>query len=125
MGAGAEPVDAAGLLTESEISVGPWTIAASGAAGGVADAVTASLARKLLIPVEQAGWEWAGVQDASRRKLVGQAAHAARQMVAGEKGSQGWPLSGGAIAAIAFVLLVFLAACLLLRGPIGLFPFGD
>jgi len=34
MGAGAEPVDTAGLLAESEIIVGPWTMAIPGAAGG-------------------------------------------------------------------------------------------
>jgi hypothetical protein len=123
MGAGAEPADAAGLLAESEIIVGPWTIAASGAAGGAAGAIAASPARKLLIPVEQEGWEWAGVEDTSRRKLAEQAVGAIRRMVAGEKAKRSWPLSGGVTVVI--VILVLLAACFLLRGMALLFPFVD
>jgi Domain of unknown function (DUF5671)/Domain of unknown function (DUF3842) len=116
MGAGVELADTAGLLAESEIIVGPWTIAAS--AAKVADAVAASPARRLLIPVEQEGWTWAGVQDASRKKLVGQAADAVRRMVAGERGRQDWPLSNGVTVIIAFVLLLLLAACFFLLGPV-------
>jgi len=122
MGADVEPSGAASLLAESEIIVGPWTIAASGAK--VADAVAASPAHKLLIPVEQPGWEWAGIPDASWRKLVAPTAHSVRQMVAAEKGKQGWLLGSGLTAAIVLALLL-LAACFFLVTGIRLFPFFD
>ena len=78
----------------------------------------------VLIPVEQEGWTWAGVQDASQEKLVGQAADAVRQMLAGEKGRQGWPLSSGVTAVVAFALLL-LTACFFLVAGVRLFPFFD
>jgi len=118
MGAGAEPVDTAGLLAQSEIIVGPWTIAIPGAAGSAASAIAASTARKLLIPVEQEGWEWAGVEDTSRKKLTGQAVGAVRRMVAGEKAKRGWPLSIGVTVAVVILVLLFL--CFVLPSLVGL-----
>ncbi|MBX0330952.1 hypothetical protein K2Z83_25165 [Oscillochloris sp. ZM17-4] len=55
---------------------------AAGAA--VAQAVGASPARKLLIPVPAEGWDWAGVEPQSDDAIIGQIVRAVRQVLGGE-----------------------------------------
>ncbi|MBI3741336.1 MAG: DUF3842 family protein [Chloroflexi bacterium] len=73
-------------LNTAQVIVGAWTIAvASGTVTSeIARAVIASSARKLLIPMPSAGWEWAGISAWNLDAFAKQAARAVKQMLAGE-----------------------------------------
>jgi hypothetical protein len=109
-------------LAGAEFIVGPWTIAVAGGAGGqvtpeVANAVIASPARKLLVPIQTEGWEWAGVDRWGTDALVHQTVRAVKQLAEGEAVSAIRPMSAGAIIGIVvgvLVLLILLAIPVLL-----------
>jgi hypothetical protein len=114
MGAGAALPDVPALLAQSDLIVGPWTIAVAGAAGGAvtasfASAVTASPAHKLLVPLAQEGWEWVGVDPVKTKGVVRKAVRAVRQLASGEGVQPAQRLDAGAIAAIVVGALVMLA----------------
>ncbi len=100
-------------LNAAQVIVGPWTIAvASGAVTSeIARAVAASSARKLLIPMPSAGWEWAGVGAWNPDALAKQAARALKQMLAGEAVK---PANPGATVALIIAGIIGLCIFLLI-----------
>jgi hypothetical protein len=114
LGTDADQVDADSLLATSDLIVGPWTIAVAGAAGGairplIARAVAASQARKLLVPVSEEGWDWAGIDRPRTRDITRDAIKAVNQIGAGQEVKLTRRLGAGAVAGIvvgAFFMLV-------------------
>ncbi len=113
MGPGSEPAGLPGRLAESDLIVGPWSMAMEGGGGGavtaeVAQAVHQSPARKLLIPVREEGWVMAGVRSLETKDLVRQAVRSIAQAAAGSPVKAGRKLSKGAIVAIVVAVVIFL-----------------
>ena len=107
------PPDLPAVLGDSEVIVGPWSMAVPGAAEGVVDAqvahaVAASPARKLLIPEQVEGWNWIGVGPLTSKDIVQQTVRAVKQIAAGEEVQPVRALSTGAIVAIVIGALVLL-----------------
>jgi len=108
-------------LTKAGLIVGPWAITVPGGGEGtvtadIAHAVATSSARKLLVPVQVEGWDWAGVDRWKADDLLRQTVHAIKQIAAGETVKVLRPLGAGAIIAIiigVFFLLILLAIPLL------------
>ena len=100
-------------LSVANIIVGPWTIAVTGGSGGivsaeVANAIYNSPARKLLVPTQTEGWDWAGVDNRNFEALVQQTVHAFRQIVEGEEVKAAKPLGFGASVGIFLGILLLL-----------------
>ena len=97
-------------LAEAGLIVGPWNIAFPGGmvASAIAEAVAASPARKLLVPVWVEGWEWAGVDRWNAEAIVQQTLRAVKQIVQGEAVRPIRPLSAGAIIGIMVGVLFLL-----------------
>ncbi len=110
-------------LAQAGLIVAPWTVflpQASTTPGHPAlpHALAESPARKLLVPMPHAGWDWAGAQPKDRAALVKQTAHAIQQIIEGEEvkvrkplGCSGWLaiLVGiGILLSVASALLEFL-----------------
>lgn len=108
-------------LTEAGLIIGPWVITMPGGGDGavsadIAHAVATSSARKLLVPREVDGWDWAGVERWKADDLLRQTVHAVKQIAAGEMVKVLRPLGAGTIIAIiigVFFLLILLAIPLL------------
>jgi hypothetical protein len=116
--AGADPAGLFAALREADIVVGPWTAVLAGQAGSmgvtVAQALAASPARKVLVPISGDGWLWAGVHE-HLPALLEQAADAVAQIATGGQAAGPARLGvGGIIAVIAagLALLPFLMAVL-------------
>jgi len=82
------------ILAEAEVIVGPWHMAVAGAAEGqvsesVAHDITNSPARKVLIPVRDAGWEWTGVDRWKSDSVVKEAASTVKQIAVGQEVKSG------------------------------------
>jgi hypothetical protein len=112
LGTSMDATDMPAVLSESSVIIGPWVISVPGAADGTVDAeiaraVNDSPARKLLIPVQRAGWEWVGVDSLDTKDIIRQAVEAMKQIATGEHVKQG-RLSAGAIIGIVFGVLVML-----------------
>jgi hypothetical protein len=78
------------ILAEAEVIVGPWYMAVAGAAGGqvseaIAHGIAGSPARKVLIPVRDAGWEWTGVERWKSDNVVKEATTAVKQLASGRE----------------------------------------
>jgi hypothetical protein len=109
-------------LKEAGLIIGPWSIAVDGGAGGivqpdVARAVVASPARKILIPTQMAGWDWAGVDHWNEETLVQQTVQAVRQWVDGDEIKAVRPMGIGSIIGIivgVLILLILVAIPLLI-----------
>lgn len=119
LGTNPEPANVAAVMAESDVIVGPWTIAVASAAGGtvstkIAQAVAASPAHKLLIPLHKDGWDWVGAGDLSSKTIVRQTVQAVRQIAIGEKPKRARLLSAGLTIAIIVVILFVL---LIVLGP--------
>ena len=101
-------------LNTAGLIVGPWPIAVDGGIGGkvsseIARAVVTSPARKILIPTQIDGWDWAGVDRWSTETLVQQTVRAVRQWVNGEEVKAVRPMGvGGIIGTIIGVLLLLI-----------------
>ncbi|MFQ5854247.1 MAG: DUF5671 domain-containing protein [Anaerolineae bacterium] len=113
MGTDADHDAIAARLAGAELIAGPWVIAVAGGAGGavtaeIAEAVAASPARKLLVPVWAEGWEWAGVDRWNAEAIVRQTVGAVKQMVEGEEVKPARPPGAGAIIAIIIGVLFLL-----------------
>lgn len=116
-GAGEGQDAAIAQLTEAGLIVGPWAIAVPGGGEGavtadIAHAVATSSARKLLVPVQVEGWDWAGVERWKADDLLRQTVHAIKQIAAGEMVKVLRPMGAGTIIAIiigVFFLLILLA----------------
>ena len=108
-------------LTEAGLIVGPWVITVPGGGEGavtadIAHAVATSSARKLLVPVQVEGWDWAGVERWKADDLLRQTVQAVKQIAAGEMVKVLRPMGAGTIIAIVigvFFLLILLAIPLL------------
>ena len=108
-------------LAKAGLIVGPWAITVPGGGEGavtadIAHAVATSSARKLLVPEQVEGWDWAGVESWKADDLLRQTVHAIKQIAAGEMVKVLRPLGVGTIIAIiigVFFLLVLLAIPLL------------
>jgi hypothetical protein len=109
-------------LAEAGLIVGPWVITVPGGGEGavtadIAHAVVTSSARKLLIPVQVEGWDWAGVERWKADDLLRQTVQAVKQIAAGEIVKVLRPMGAGTIIAIVigvFFLLILLAIPLLM-----------
>lgn len=109
-------------LTEAGLIVGPWVITVPGGGEGavtadIAHAVVTSSARKLLVPSQVEGWDWAGVERWKADDLLRQTVQAVKQIAAGEMVKVLRPLGAGTIIAIiigVFFLLILLAIPLLM-----------
>jgi len=117
-GAGPAPTDAHCLLANSDVIIGPWTITGTAGSGGamdatIAQAVSSSSARKLLIPVQAPGWDWLGVEETDLKDIARQAVRAIRQIAEGEHLTQTKRLSAGAIFGIIIGALLMLIGFLL------------
>jgi hypothetical protein len=107
-------------LTSADMIVGPWTMTLAGEAGGlvtpeIANAVINSKAKRLLIPVKAAGWEWAGVDDLQESALLQQTLTAIKQILENEPVKPARPMGAGAIIGIVIgvlFLLTFLTSIL-------------
>jgi hypothetical protein len=113
LGASVDPSGIPAVLAASDLIIGPWTVAVTGAAGGavsaeIAEAVVASPAHKVLIPAQAEGWHWAGLGDLRTKDAIRHAVRAVKQVAAGEEVKVGHGLSAGAIVGIAFGALVLL-----------------
>jgi hypothetical protein len=103
------------ILAEAEVIVGPWNMAVAGAAGGqisqsIAQGITSSPARKVLIPVRDEGWEWTGVERWKSENIVKEATTAVKQMAIGQEVKTSRRSLVTIIAIVLVVLCVLLAA---------------
>jgi hypothetical protein len=90
MGAEISSATVASRLSGANLIVGPWVIAVPGGAGGTvsgeaAQAIAANPARKLLVPTEVEGWEWAGVERWKTEEIVQQTVRAVTQIAWGDE----------------------------------------
>ncbi len=118
MGVSGSADSIANQLAGAGLIVGPWTIAMAGAANGavtaqIAAQVSASPARKLLVPARAEGWEWAGVDRWNAEALVQQTVRAVKQWAEGDEVKAVRPLGAGAIIGI-IIGVVFLLILLAL-----------
>ncbi len=101
-------------LGQAGLIVGPWPIAVAGGAGGtvsaeVARAVVASPARKILIPAQVEGWDWAGVDRLNAESALLHTARAVKQFAEGEEIKPVRPMSvGGIIGTIVGILILLI-----------------
>jgi hypothetical protein len=99
------------VLAQAQIIVGPWSIAIPGGADGtvstdIAAEISTSPARKLLIPVRQGSWEWAGVETWETEAMARKAAHSIKQIATGEEADQTGSLPAWAIVIIVIGVLI-------------------
>jgi len=107
--------DAPAALAGASLIVGPWTTIVPG--NEVAQAVAASPAPKLLLPVRAEGWHWACMSELKAQDTIRQTVRAVKQFAAGEEIKAKRGLSAGAIAGIvvsSMLLLIGLAIPLLI-----------
>ena len=118
MGASTSQDAIAAQLSGVGLIVGPWTMVMAGSP--VASAIAASPARKLFVPVQVEGCEWAGLEHWNAESLVRQTVHAVKQIVEGGQVKTERPMGAGTIAVIVVGVLVLLSC---LAGPLISFMF--
>jgi hypothetical protein len=100
-------------LGQASLIITPWTMAAPDLGVGplFAAVLAASPARKLLLPVSQPGWSWAGLDYSNLEDLTQQAAYASRLIAAGQEVRPRRPMGSGTVFAIVagVIILVLLA----------------
>ena len=100
-------------LDQAGLIIAPWTETVPGLAAGplFAAALSASPARKLLLPVSRPGWDWAGVDNPDPENLLRHAAQAARMIASGQEVRSQRPLGSAAILVIVvgIIILLYLA----------------
>jgi hypothetical protein len=104
-------------IATADVVIGPWDIAvpagevgaAFGVSPGVAAALSASPATKLILPTRGAGWDWAGVDRWDDDAMVEQTVHALKQWAAGEEIRPERPLGVGVVIGIAVGVLILLS----------------
>ena len=107
-------------LASAGLIIGSWQISIAGGmvSEQVAQAVVSSPARKLLIPFNAEGWDWAGVDRWNSEALVNQTMRAVKQILAGEEVKAHRPMSAGSVIGIIigviFLLILLLSAVSLL-----------
>ena len=89
MGAGAAGDTLPAQLDSTGLIVVSWQMVVAEAGGGMAsaglaNAVIASSARKLLVPTQADGWNWAGLEGGNESSMVQQTVRAVRQIIEGE-----------------------------------------
>ncbi len=107
-------------LLGAGLIVAPWTVAVAGGAADrvtaeVARTVVASPARKLMVPIPAAGWDWAGLEHWNAPGLVQQTARAVKQFLDGDAIQARRPMGAGAQAGlvIGIVLVLVLTGLIL------------
>jgi hypothetical protein len=117
------------ILSTARIIVGPWTMATPYVIHGETDmemlaAVSASPARKLLIPKPEPGWDWAGVGTWEMDTAVKQTIFAVKQFMAGQPihGRKGF--SAGMIIGIIIGVFLLLQTLLMVLSFINMVLFG-
>ena len=95
-------LDRAGLI------ISPWTETVPSLAVGplFAAAISASPARKLLLPYSRPGWDWAGFDNPDTESLIQQAAYAARLISNGHEVRSLRPMGSATILAIALGVII-------------------
>ncbi len=113
MGAAPDSASALAQLAQAGLIVTPWYITMPGeqAAPEIIQAITASPARRLLVPGELPGWEWLGVGRWSAEDLSRQAAQAVKRIAEGEQGKPARPMS-----TVALILIILFALLVLSLG---------
>jgi hypothetical protein len=101
------------LLAEAEVIVGPWSMAVPAVYGGlvsadVAEVITASPARKILLPGPGPGYSFVGVERWKVDDIAKEVAAEVRALTLGEK-----PTGQRGLAPWAVVLIVLVSLCLL------------
>lgn len=119
MGQNGETTELTAQLSEFNLIVGPASIAIpetidGGLPSQLATAVSASKARKLLIPQKSEGCEWIGLENLSTETLIRQTVRAVGQALRGEEIKPARPLSPGAIIAIVIGPFIFLYVLLII-----------
>jgi hypothetical protein len=118
---GESAVDAseiASRLSATGLVIAPWQTLLTGGekdAQAIAQAITASPSRKLLVPTWKEDWDWAGVERLEAAALVRQVVHAVEQIAAGEEVKPHRPMGVGTIILIVIGALFLLG---LVAGPI-------
>ena len=100
-------------LAEAELIISRWPMAPSEAA--YATAVARSSAHKLIIPTQQAGWNWVGVETQNLDKIVNETVQASRQIAMGGTSRQDRYSIGTIISIIAGVIGLFILMSILLN----------
>ena len=100
-------------VAHAETIVVPWTIFMPQPEDGVeahqlAQAIVASPAQKLLLPVASPGWNWVGMETVAEEKLAQEAVEMLRQLANGEKPRSGRKLGCGVIGVIVLGVLLLL-----------------
>jgi hypothetical protein len=111
---GALPMELVEALRDADIIIGPWTIALPGVMA--AQAVAASRACKVLIPVSADGWLWVGVEAHKTAALIEQAAETVARIAAEGRDSGPRRLGPGGIIAIIVAGLALLPVLIALIG---------
>jgi hypothetical protein len=106
-----EKIRTAGLI------VAPWPIiiASEAVRAQVAQAVVDSPARKILVPAQVEGWDWAGVDALDAESALTQTARAVKQFMEGEEIKPHRPMSAGSVIGIVIGVLLLL---ILFAGPV-------
>jgi hypothetical protein len=95
----------AACLEQYEVVLVPWPVLLI---SGVGEILAASPIRKLLLPIQQPGWDFVGSDIHNQAGLAKQAAQALQQIMAGEQYQLNRPLSVGAIFGIVLAVLFLL-----------------
>ncbi len=123
MGVEADPRGLTAQLAEAGLIIGPWQIAVAQTAGAeVAQAVGASPARKLLLPMPIEGWDWAGVEPWNSEDALGQIVQAVRQTLSGEPIRPVRPMAPLAIVGTVIgVIVLLIIVMIIIVGVAGIF----
>jgi hypothetical protein len=98
-------------LETAGVIVGPWFMALDRRTNDadVASSVVNSSARKIMIPVQMSGWDWAGVDAWNTEELMQQTVRAVRQWAGGEEIKAVRPMTiGGIIGTVVGVLILLI-----------------
>ncbi len=106
MGGPSEPSKIVQSLRAGDLIVGPWTMlsALGSVSSDAAQAIAASPARKLLVPLALPGFEWIGVERQNEQGMVRQVVRAIKQALQGQDIAPSRPV-------VVTVVLVVIAAC--------------
>lgn len=115
------------LLAEAEVIVGPWSMMVPAGNGGTVSAdaaalITASPARKILLPEPGDGYNWVGVERWAIEDIAKEVAEDVRALTLGEELADRRGLAAGVVVLIALVSLCLLA--IIIPVVIGLFTSG-
>jgi hypothetical protein len=111
MGMDLHEVDPLDSIANSDVIVGPWNSITSDAGNfdrnvDIQSAINTSTARKLMIPLWEDGYLWAGVDKWDSKELVQQTVHALKQLAAGDDLKPSRPLGAATVVLIVAGMLI-------------------